>query len=356
MLENPQFKKFIQLPPSVPRRDTIPAIRVALSVGIPLLILLALGEPKLTIFTAFGAFTSIYGRNQPLGARMMQMVVSGVLMTLCVAAGVALSFHHVQGTELVVWTSIIAALCAYVAMNLNLKPSGPLFYIFASAGIASVPYSGFAGRDIFLTAASATLSIVLGLVLGQLMGEGRGVTPMYRPDMSQRHMLTQTLTNVLTTIAAGIAGNLLGLTHAYWAMVAAAAVLAAPTTSARVVRGAHRMVGTILGVVITAFFISMNPDPWHIAVLVVVAQFVTELFVMRNYGIAAIFVTPLALFMVHLAHPFTSYELLTTRMFETILGAIIGMIGAFVSPGPEHMGKDTVAIPVVRAARHYRRK
>ena len=45
---------------------------------------------------------------------------------------------------------------------------------------------------------------------------------------------------------------MLGLSHAYWAMVAAAAVLAAPSMSKRILRGVHRMIGTILGVLVTA--------------------------------------------------------------------------------------------------------
>lgn len=356
MTQNPHVRAFFALPPLVTRRDSLPAIRIALSVGIPLLVLLLAGEPNLTIFTAFGAFTALYGRNQPMIPRLIQQSSAGALMVLSVSVGILLSAQHVEDWLLVVLASLLAAICAYIAMILRLKPGGPLFYIFASAGIASVPYSGHSARDIGLTVASAALSVLLGFVLGELLGEGKGHVAVVESPLNHRHLMTQTITNFLTTMVAGLVGNLLGLSHAYWAMVAAAAVLAAPSASLRILRGVHRMIGTILGVVFTAFFISMNPDAWHIAVLVVVAQFVTELFVMRNYGLAAVFITPLALFMVHLASPFTSYELLTTRMFETILGAMIGMMGAIVSPSPAYLGKNTVAIPVIRLARSYRRK
>jgi hypothetical protein len=49
--------QFFALPPS--QRDHIPAARIALSVAIPLLVLLALDRTDLTIYAAFGAFTSI---------------------------------------------------------------------------------------------------------------------------------------------------------------------------------------------------------------------------------------------------------------------------------------------------------
>lgn len=355
MAKNQHWQTFISLPPLVRHRDALPAIRIAISVGLPLLIMLIAGQPRLTIFTAFGAFAALYGRNQPLVARILQQSAAGLMLIFCVGVGLLVSSAGIAGWGLVVITAIASAICAHFAMMINLKPGGPLFFVFASAGIASVPYNGKPLLDMTLTISSAIFSVLLGIVLGQLWGDGRNVTPNLRSDMSQKHMLMQSLTNMITMIVAGIVANLIGLSHAYWAMVAAASILAAPNTYMRVMRGAQRSIGTVLGVFVTAFFVSMHPEPWHVAVLVVVAQYVTELFVLRNYGVAAIFITPLALFMVHLASPFTSYEIVTTRLIETVLGAAIGILGAFVSPSPEFIGQNTTAIPVVRVARNWKR-
>ncbi|MHA0033465.1 hypothetical protein ACXXDK_00280 [Deinococcus sp. PESE-38] len=51
--------------PRPERRDRWPAQRIAVGVGAPLLLLLALGRADLTVYAAFGAFTGIYaGANR----------------------------------------------------------------------------------------------------------------------------------------------------------------------------------------------------------------------------------------------------------------------------------------------------
>lgn len=71
--------------------------------------------------------------------------------------------------------------------------------------------------------------------------------------------------------------------------------LAAPTLRTQVVRGAHRFLGTVIGLAVAAALVYL-PLP-TVAVLVIVAalQGATELLVARNYGTALIFITPLAL-------------------------------------------------------------
>ena len=56
-----------------------------------------------------------------------------------------------------------------------------------------------------------------------------------------------------------------------------------------------------------------------------------ELFVGRNYAIAMVFITPLALLMVQLAAPTTVGVLLTDRVWETVVGIAAGTAVAVVS-------------------------
>ena len=62
-----QVTEFFRVPPS--QRDHIPAVRIALSVAVPLLFMLVIGRTDLAIYAAFGSFTSIYARNEPIRAR-----------------------------------------------------------------------------------------------------------------------------------------------------------------------------------------------------------------------------------------------------------------------------------------------
>jgi hypothetical protein len=76
--------EFFRVAPA--RRDHVVATRCAISVGLPLLILLA-GRFALMIFAAFGAFTGIYGRGEAQGVRLRHQGQFGVLILRVMFAG-----------------------------------------------------------------------------------------------------------------------------------------------------------------------------------------------------------------------------------------------------------------------------
>ncbi|MDB5487624.1 MAG: hypothetical protein JWQ58_1339, partial [Reyranella sp.] len=52
------------------RRDVEAAIRTAVAVGLPLLVLAAMGRFDLAIYTSFGALASLYGTGEPWERRL----------------------------------------------------------------------------------------------------------------------------------------------------------------------------------------------------------------------------------------------------------------------------------------------
>ncbi|MDN6303373.1 MAG: FUSC family protein, partial [Brachybacterium sp.] len=118
-----------------------------------------------------------------------------------------------------------------------------------------------------------------------------------------------------------------GLPFPYWAQIAAIAPLSAPGRTLQVERGLHRIIGTTLGIVTTAFLLSFPAQPWQLVVWVVVLQFLAEMYVLRNYSFALLFITPLALLMVQIAHPQPIGAMLEARVLETAIGAVGGLAG-----------------------------
>ncbi|MEX5308640.1 hypothetical protein [Kocuria sp. CPCC 205297] len=125
---------------------TVPAQPRPGRIALPLLFLLVVGRTDLAIYAAFGAFTSIYARNEPIRARFTHQTQAGVLITACVMLGVLLS---------------------------NLGASGPVVPVPEHDGLTTGQPRAHAGRFF------------------------------------------------LATGVAGILGSLSGLSHSYWAMVAA---------------------------------------------------------------------------------------------------------------------------------------
>lgn len=116
-----------------------------------------------------------------------------------------------------------------------------------------------------------------------------------------------------------------GLMSPYWAQVAAVVPLSAVRRDAQIERGLHRVIGTAAGVVVTAFLLSFPAQPWQLAVWVVLLQFLTEMFVLRNYALSLLFVTPMALLMVQLGHPLPVVPLLQARVIETVIGVAVAL-------------------------------
>ncbi|WP_188534827.1 FUSC family protein [Kocuria dechangensis] len=317
------LRNFFALHPA--QRDHLPAARIALSVAVPLVAVMAAGRADLAIYVAFGAFTSIYARLEPTRARARHQSQAGVLLTLCVALGALLSGAP-EAVVLAV-TAVLAGLGAMAAAYWTLRPAGSVFFIFAVGAIGSLEDAAPVWQAAALAAASAGFSVALGLAS---RWAGEGVTGPVAPVPEHHGLSTGQLWAhggrfLAATSVAGALGMASGLSHSYWAMGAAAAPIAAPDLEARMQRGAHRMVGTLGGVGVTAAVLSVPLQQWHMVALVILFQFLAEMFVGRNYSLALLFITPLALLMTQLAAPSAPGELLQARAVETVTGAVCGL-------------------------------
>lgn len=103
----------------------------------------------------------------------------------------------------------------------------------------------------------------------------------------------------------------------------------------QVVRGAHRVVGTAAGLVLAAVLLSADLPGLALIVVIVVLQAAAELWVGRNYALALIAVTPLALLMVDLVAPVPTGTLLLDRGVETIIGVVVGVTMGWLTRGSQ---------------------
>ncbi|MDO5750554.1 MAG: FUSC family protein [Rothia sp. (in: high G+C Gram-positive bacteria)] len=349
------FTPFLTIAPM--RREYIPAARVALSLAIPLSVLVALGQIQLTFFAIFGAFTAIYGRHELPALRFKHQLQIGILQIICVALGLWMSAIDMNSWLKVTICALVGGVGGIISIYLDLFPPGPLFYIFAIAPVAFLPYNHEPWLSLGATGFAVFCALFTGW-LGTLVGEGTNeaaVPPRPHHGLSTSEILAQGAIFAVAMFAAGAWGELSGVQNNYWAMTSAAAIMLGITARMTVLRSIHRVYGTIAGIVVSAFFVSMSPSPWHVVVLVVVSQFYAELYIKRHYGIGVFFVTPVALLMIYLVFPTDASVLMTARIWETIIGAIVAVVAVYLVPNPEYRGQDTQAIPVLRLTRDLRR-
>lgn len=323
--------------------DRLSAVRVALSVAVPALVLVLMGRPDLMLYAVFGALTGMYGRNESHQLRLKHQAQAALILVGGLTIGAVLSVNHIHSWWLVLVATLFAGIGSLYADAVSLKPIGPFFGILALGACASVPTNVPLTTAVLIGAGSALFSIVVGFAgwaryRRWVPGAGRNV-PALRGPLRQAALIHAARYS-LAVSAAGAIGVLSGSGHPHWAMAAAAVPLAGADLPSRVHRGIHRIVGTFLGLVVVAVVLFPSPlsplqyFPGHsavvLAVVVVLCQFPTELFMARHYGWAMVFFTPVVLLIAQLASPMDPGVLVLERAVETFVGAVVGIAVAVI--------------------------
>ena len=321
-------------------KDHQVALRCAVGVFVPLVTLMLLNRADLAVFASFGAFTGIYGRNEPHAKRFVIQLRAGLLMLLVIflaaltaRTGEAFALSAAGTTWLqVLATTVVAGGCSLIVAWWRLRPAGSLFHIFAFAAIASIPNQPPLWQGMLVAVLTVALSLLIG-ISSRVARSHR--TPWVRPKpprLTSGEKRAARLEAVGYVVAAGVAGTLatlagewLGFGHNYWAMVAAVVPLVGHSTRHRVSRGMQRIVGTVLGLVLLAGILWLRPAPWQTVLVIAACQFGAEMFIARQYVLAQVFVTPLALITTLLVAPSSPAVLLRDRILETVIGAAVGV-------------------------------
>jgi uncharacterized membrane protein YccC len=159
-----------------------------------------------------------------------------------------------------------------------------------------------------------------------------------RFDQPRRRFAIDPVTRVILVriaVAAGIgavAAAPLGVHRVYWVLLTVIVILQnGHQVRFGATRGVQRVLGTFVGLGLFALVLLWNPHDLVLALLLTVLQFLVELVVVRNYGLALILITPLALLIATQGVNVDVGEIVGERLFDTVLGGVIALGVLFVS-------------------------
>ena len=291
-----------------------------------MLVLLALGRVDLLGGAAFGAFTAIYGRDVTAPARTRIHAVAAAGLVVSVAIGLLAA-----GLPASPWLALLVLLAVAVAATVagevvGWKPGGPLFFVFAAGAFATAPPVGVeVGLQIVATVAGAAVfSVLVGSAGAVVRTHVRTPLPALVPLRTalRRELVLEVLMACALTAPLAV---LLGVDHLYWALVSAVVPLSVSGSRARMTRGLSRIAGTFAGLAVAAGLLALHLPAWGIVLAAVVLQAAAELFVLRNYALALLFITPLALVVGSAMHPADVTGLVTDRMLATVVGVLVAL-------------------------------
>lgn len=299
------------------------ALRAAASTGVPLLLLWATGHLEWSLFATFGAFASVYGRGESHRARFVMQVTVGMLLTAAVTLGILVGCLDSRAWVAIAASAAVAAVGAVLSDLQQWHPPGPMFFVFAVASTASIPAQpGTAATAAVVASAAAAFAVLVGAVGAVRSGWG---APRPRPARSIDHALRRHVARSVVAVAlAGTIATSVGIGRPYWAMIAAVVPLAARELDAQLTRALQRAAGTTIGLLLAAVLLELQLSGLVVILIVTALLAMTEVLVGRNYALALVTITPLALLMVHLASPTPTGVLLWDRWIETIIGVVVG--------------------------------
>lgn len=157
----------------------------------------------------------------------------------------------------------------------------------------------------------------------------------YRLRRSVRFRSHATITAARVGAVCLIAGSLsiaLGLQRPLWAILSALVIVhLGPDRLNGNIRGLQRFAGTVLGLGLFGLIYQWSPTGYALIAVVATLQYFTQLFIKRNYAVAVIFVTPVALLSSGVITLHGSVgSIMRDRLFETLVGVIVATASMYL--------------------------
>lgn len=300
----------------------------ALASGLPLLVGAYFDHLDYGLISSLGGIVFLYTPETPLHHRMVSLMASAFGMAACYAFGM---MSHFVPLLMPLILTVIAILVMMVCRFYSIGPPGGLFFIMAAAIGA---YSPMEVTELPLRVGLLTMGCLLACVVALLysayvlrLRAPQPVAPL--PPASFDFVVFDAVVIGVCVGISLIAAQLLELQRAYWVPVSCLAVIQGVSLREVWNKQLHRILGTGVGLLLSWVLLTLPLDKWSVSLMMMALAFVIETMVVRHYGIAVVFITPLTIFLAEAAtlgqgSPLTIIE---ARLLDTVLGSVIGLIG-----------------------------
>jgi len=310
------------------------AALASLCIGIPLFIGLYLDNMSYGLTASMSGLVILYlPREGALTNRIVTLLICSFGFMVAFTLGLALSFNLILAT---ITFGLFSMVVHWITLFYKASPPRSFFFIMVASLAFSQPFD------------LASLPTKVGLIgLGTMLSCGLGLIYMliqYIKDVNMRSIpvvpvLTKnSQSDFLEAIIMGtfmaiafILGHLLEFRNPYWITISTAAVMQGASQYHIWQRSFHRISGTLVGMGLSWLILNYLKQPLSLCISIMVLQFIIESLVVKQYALAVIFITPLAILMAEVAHPSITVPttLILTRLAETCIGSLLGALGGW---------------------------
>lgn len=323
----------------------------SICIALPLFVSHFLGRIDLGMLCSSTGFLVLYMPAASLAKRMVTVMVCAFGFLLAYVLGMFLSFDPILGA---LGLGIFAFLAHWVSNYFHVAPPGSFFFImiatvvsFNDVSLAEIPFNlGLAAMSAFFT---VFLIFIYSLYIVRRYPAPSQVYKFNKPHYA----------NVYDSIIMGftigsslLIGHLFDLDKPYWLPISCMAILQAMSLRVVYQRTIQRILGTMIGLLICWVVMKNEPSNLQILILFFCLQFLIEIFIVRNYVLAVIFITPLTVFLADLgtAQVLSPNALIATRFFDIIIGSLYGAAMGVL------LHKDHIRKPMEMTIRNWTQK
>lgn len=300
----------------------------ALASGLPLLIGALLDRMDFGLVSALGGLVFLYTPRTPLYHRMLTVMASAFAMIACYTLGLMSHFLPLLMMPTLVFVTILVTMaCRFYGLGVP----GSLFFVMAASIGAYTPLEWEqVPQMVGLLAMGALLACLIAFFYSAHILRQREPDPV--PPLPVPTFDFVVFDSVLIGVFVGLAlalAQALQLEKAYWVPVSCLAVIQGASLQAVWNRQLHRLLGTGIGLLLAWGLLLLPLDRWSITLAMMLLAFVVETAVVRHYGFAVIFITPMTILLAEAATlgqgPVAA--LIEARFYDTVLGCLVGLAG-----------------------------
>ena len=303
-------------------------LAAAAASGLPILIAAAYGELAFGLAASLGGLVFLYLPASKLSHRMAWLMACAFGLVASYALGILSNVYEpLTIPVLAVIATVVTMICRCYAV----PPPGSLFFVMAAAIGA---YTPVAGQAVVLQVGLVSLGCVLAVLIAFVYS--LHVLRWHAPAAAPQPVRDLEVVVAEPLLIGAFVGLSLALAQAlqlerpYWVPVSCLAVIQGASLRAVWTRQLHRIAGTALGLLVFWGLAALPLNAWTVAWTITVLTIVIETLVVRHYGMAVVFITPLSILLAEAAHLATTspHVLMQARLVDTVLGCLVGLAGA----------------------------
>jgi len=298
--------------------------------GIPLLIGLYFQNLSYGILSCTAGLVILYLPSASLARRMITMLACSFGFMISFTIGIIFSFDPILSAVVL---GLLAFGVQWTTTYFGMKPPGSFFFLMIASIASCMPFHlETIPNKVGLVGMGAMLACVLAFVYSfYIVRKYPARSEPVHIKIKKHH---NTITAAITGFFVGLSlliGNLLHLSNPYWVPISCLAVMQGVSLEHIWQRSFHRVLGTLIGLGFAWILLLRHLTPLTVCILIFVLQFIIEMLVVRHYGLAVIFITPLTILLAEAGSAINANPnvLIPSRLLDIVLGCVIGAIAGW---------------------------